>query len=377
MKALQRCPAVCWQDTQLEKELQRNMKQFIGCDAHKKFSVFVSLDEKGEFGRGEKIGHDRELFRHYLAGLPAGSDIALETSGSYYWIVDEMEQAGHHPHLAHARTAKRRMEGRHKTDERDARGLAMLLQNGTLPKVWIPSRELRDQREMLRWRMTLSNMRTRLKNRIHGVLLRYNLQSEYSDLFGDGGRADLLERLGDLPCYSKSSVVYQLQMVDSVESQLVESEAEIERMLYPSVERSLLDSLPCVGKILSAVLTLEIGDIRRFASGEHLASYAGLVECNRESADRKQKVGCPPDCNVYLKWAYVEAANLISVHRKKWPERHVAQLYERVKRSAKYHGKAAVAVGRHLAEASFAMLTRQQVYQDPKQNRKALSSTLG
>ena len=54
--------------------------------------------------------------------------------------------------MANAQTAKRRMEGRHKTDERDARGLAMSLRNGTLPRVWIPPAKLRDEREMLRWR---------------------------------------------------------------------------------------------------------------------------------------------------------------------------------------------------------------------------------
>ncbi|MGD1094170.1 MAG: IS110 family transposase, partial [Bryobacteraceae bacterium] len=59
---------------------------------------------------------------------------------------------GHQAQLANAQTAKRRMEGRHKTDERDARGLAMSLRNGTLPRVWIPPAKLRDEREMLRWR---------------------------------------------------------------------------------------------------------------------------------------------------------------------------------------------------------------------------------
>src|SRR5207253_763055 len=142
-------------------------------------------NEKGEYGPAARIGHDREVFHEFLKGLPPGSQIALETSGSYYWLVDEMERAGHQPQLAHALTAKRRMEGRHKTDERDARGLAMLLRNGTLPRVWIPPAALRDQREMLRWRMSLVRMKTQLKNRIHGVLLRYNLTIEASDLYGD------------------------------------------------------------------------------------------------------------------------------------------------------------------------------------------------
>jgi len=151
------------------------MEHFIGCDAHKKFSVFASINEKGEYGPTFRVGHDLKLFREFLKELPAGSQIALETSGCYYWMVDEMERAGHIPRLAHALTAKRRMEGRHKTNSRDARGLAMLLRNGTLPEVWIPPAELRDQREMLRWRMYLSQMRTRVKNRIHGVLQRYNI----------------------------------------------------------------------------------------------------------------------------------------------------------------------------------------------------------
>lgn len=353
------------------------MKQFIGCDAHKKFSVFASMDEKGEYGRTIRVGHDRAVFREFLRELPAGSEIALETSGCYYWIVDEMEQAGHQPRLAHALTAKRRMEGRHKTNERDARGLAMLLRNGTLPVVWIPPKELRDQREMLRWRMWLSHTRSRVKNRIHAVLQRYNVTIDYADLFGDGGRAELLRRLGEVPTYSRESLVEQLQTVDWLESQVEECEQVLEGMLYPSVERDLLDSLPCVGKVLSAVLALEMGEVRRFPSAEDFASYAGVVQRAVESADWKLHGRCPRDCNVYLKWAYVEAANLISIHRKQWAERHVVQLYERVKQSSKMHGKATVAVARHLAEASYWMLTKQEVYREPQSKRPVLSSTHG
>lgn len=353
------------------------MEQFIGCDAHKKFSLFASINEKGEYGLTFRVGHAREEFRKFLKGLPAGSKIALETSGCYYWIVDEMEQAGHVPMLAHALTAKRRMEGRHKTNERDARGLAMLLRNGTLPVVWIPPAELRDQREMLRWRMCLSRMRTRVKNRIHGLLQRYNLDIAASDLFGDLGRAELLARLEELPTYSRRSLLDQLGMVDTIETEISQCEQVLEEMLYPSVERDLLDSLPCVGKILSAVMALEIGKIGRFVRAERLVSYAGLVPVARESADWRRQDRCPRDCNVYLKWAYVEAANLISVHRKQWPERHVVQLYEKVKQRTKMHGKATLAVARHLAEASFWILSKQEMYQEPNSKRRTLSSTHG
>ncbi len=353
------------------------MEQFIGCDAHKKFSVFASINERGEYGPTIRVRHEREQFRGFLRELPAGSKIALETSGCYYWMVDEMEGAGHQPQLAHALTAKRRMEGRHKTNDRDARGLAMLLRNGTLPVVWIPPGELRDQREMLRWRMSLSHTRSRVKNRIHGVLQRYNVDVAVADLFGDRGRAELLSRQNELPPYSRRSVLEQLEMVDRLETQIADCEEIVKEMLRPSLERDLLDTLPCVGEILSAVLALEIGDVRRFAGPDRLVSYAGLVPVARESADWKRKDRCPRDCNTYLKWAYVEAANLISTHRQQWPERHAVQLYERVKQSTKMHGKAAVAVARHLAEASYWMLSKQEVYQEPQAKRQVLSSTPG
>src|SRR5947209_9756037 len=90
-----------------------------------------------------------------------------------------------------------------------------------------------------------------------------------------------------------------------------------------------------------------------------LSPCAGLVPSARESAERKRQGRCPRDCNVYLKWALVEAANLIACKQKMWPERHAVKLYQRVKQNTKMHGKAAMAVARHLAEASYWILTKQ------------------
>jgi transposase len=315
--------------------------------------------------------------RAFLEALPAASKIALETSGSYYWLVDEMERAGHQAQLAHALTAKRRMEGRHKTDERDARGLAMLLRNGTLPQVWIPPSELRDQREMLRWRMCLVESRSQIKNRIHGVLLRYNVQATASDLYGAAGREELQALWAELPEWTRQSVDEQLETIDHLDQQIEDCEQKLESLLEASAERDLLKTLPGVGRILSAVIALEIGDITRFATAQNLASYAGLVPAARESAGKKRKGKCPADCNTYLKWAFVEAGNVVAVHYKKWPGRHVAELYERVKQNTKMHGKATVAVARHLAEASYWMLTKQQIYREPHSPRPTLSSTHG
>ena len=253
------------------------MEQFIGCDAHKKFSVFVAVNEKGQAGEALRVMHDRQLYREFLARLPPQSAIAVEATGHYSWIVDEMESAGHRPMLANAMEAKRRMALTKKTDKLDARGLAILLRNGTLPEVWIPPRELRDQRELLRLRIFLVHLRTRVKNRIHGTLARHNVQVPGADLFGVAARLKLGARLPELPPHSREAIEQELATLDFLEMQIESAEQRLEMIMKVSVEADLLKTLPCVGKILSMVLMLEIGRVDRFPTAAHWPRSISIV----------------------------------------------------------------------------------------------------
>ena len=141
------------------------MKPILGCDAHKRYSVFVRLRENGKSDPPIRVAHDRGAFRSFLDSPGESSEIAIESTGHWYWLVDEVEKAGHHPHLAQPQAARQMMGKSHKTDAIDAKGLAILLRSGTLPEVWIPPGELRDQREILRTRMALRDLRTMLKHR--------------------------------------------------------------------------------------------------------------------------------------------------------------------------------------------------------------------
>jgi transposase len=141
-------------------------KQYIGCDAHRRYSVFVVMDDKGQASKPVRVEHDRSELREYLRRLPAGSRVAIESTGGWYWLVDEIEAAGLKPQLANAYQAKQRMTGRNKTDKFDARGLAMELLTGTLPTVWIPPAELRDLRGLMRTRLALRSCSTQVKNRV-------------------------------------------------------------------------------------------------------------------------------------------------------------------------------------------------------------------
>src|ERR1700682_603110 len=348
------------------------MEQFIRCDAHRKFSVFVAVNEKGQAGEALRVTHDRQVYREFLARLPAHSAIAVEASGSYSWLVDEMERSGHRPKLCNPLQAKRRMGLTKKTDKLDAKGLAILLRNGTLPEVWIPPSELRDQRELLRLRIFLVHLRTRVKNRIHGTLARHNVQIPGADLFGVAARQLLGARLPELPEHSREAIEQELATLDFLETQIESAEQRLEAIMQVSVEADLLKTLPCVGPILSMVLMLEIGKVERFPTAAHLASYAGLVPRVHSSGGRTRMGQVCRNVNRNLKWAFVEIGNLVVVNQRRLAGTHVVRLYQRIRR-AKNHQKAVVGGGGHLAEAAWWVLTRQENYREPHGSRAGRS----
>jgi hypothetical protein len=67
---------------------ERPVQSFIGCDAHRRYSVFVSVDEDGKSSKPTRVEHEGTAMAEYLASLPAGVDIAVEATGSWYWLVD-------------------------------------------------------------------------------------------------------------------------------------------------------------------------------------------------------------------------------------------------------------------------------------------------
>ncbi len=342
------------------------MKQFIGCDMHKKFSVFVAMDERGRTSPAVKVSNDSLELEAYLKKIPAGTPVGVEASGGWYWFVDRLEEAGLDVRLVHPLEAKKRMAGRNKTDALDAAGLAMLLRNGTLPEVWIPPAKLRDLRGLMRTRLALRHHTTTLKNRIHGAIRRYGQweEGEAKNLFIGKGRVQLSVYVGSLPEETRLATRHEWALVDEVERHIKELEQRIRLGIGQLGYVRLLKTMPGVGEILAATIYLEIGDVRRFATPERLASYAGLTPSVHASGGKVRLGRTSAIANHYLKWAFVEAANCTVMNKHRLQGRHVLDLYQRL-RQAKGHGKAAVAVGRHLAEASWWILQKQQAYREP------------
>jgi transposase len=116
---------------------------------------------------------------------------------------------------------------------------------------------LRDQREPLRLRIFLARLRTRVKNRIHGTLARFNVQVPGADLFGVAARQELGAWL---PQHSREAVEQELVALDFLETQIESAEQRPEAIMNVSVEADLLKTLPCVGTILSMLLMLEMAE---------------------------------------------------------------------------------------------------------------------
>ncbi len=178
--------------------------QYIALDAHKRYSLASVEHPTGGVIREARLEHRRGAVQEFLAQWDPGSPVVVETIGNWYWLVDEIEAAGMVPQLVHARKAKLMSGMINKTDKLDVRSLNRLQRTGTLPTVWIPPAELRDQRDLPRTRMVLTRERTRFKNRIHATLAKYGVPvPDVSDVFGRSGREVLTARVELLPPHTR------------------------------------------------------------------------------------------------------------------------------------------------------------------------------
>jgi transposase len=163
-----------------------NPSRWVGIDLHRRRSQIAIIDDEGELTLSRRIVNDRDTFRELL-GDPQATHVALEATYGWEWLAEMLEEAGYDVHLAHPLRTQAIAAARVKTDAVDAKTLAHLLRCALLPEAYIAPPELRDLRELLRHRATLTRMRTAVKNRVHALLARQGIRQEHSDLFGKGG----------------------------------------------------------------------------------------------------------------------------------------------------------------------------------------------
>lgn len=318
------------------------------------------------------------------------SHVAMESTGDYWKpIYNLLELEDLQPMVVNAQHIKA-VPGR-KTDVKDAEWITRLLRHGLVQGSFIPNREQRELREIVRYRRSIIEERTREVNRLQKVLEGGNikLSSVASDVLGVSARnmleaiikgekdtsilADFAQKKlktkkeelklaleGRLGAHQLYMIEKQLAHIDYINKLMSDLDAEIEKRMTPFKEDlELLDSIPGVGKRTAEQIIAEVGtDMSRFPTPGHLCSWAGMTPGHDESAGKKKSTKTRKG-NKKLRSALTEAAKVSS----RMKNTYLSAQYHRIA-ARRGKNKAAIAVGHTILSLVHILLTRKQEYVD-------------
>ncbi|GIQ62859.1 IS110 family transposase [Paenibacillus cisolokensis] len=359
-----------------------------GLDVHKKNVVAcVITPETKEIRTFSTMTDDLILLVDWIKSKGC-THVAMESTASFWKpIYNLLELENIQTLVVNAKSIKN-VPGR-KTDVKDAEWIASLLRHGLLQGSFIPNRDQRELRELIRYRRSLIDERAREVNRIQKVLEGTNikLSSVASDVLGKSGRAmieamiageenpELLSELaqgrlknkkaelqralnGLIGNHQKLMLAAQLRHIDYLDEEIGRLDEEIKRRMLPFEEDlELLDTIPGVARRTAETIAAEIGtNMDQFPSAAHLCSWAGLCPGQNESAG-KRKSGKTRKGNKKLRSALVEAARAAG----RTKNTYLSSQYHRIaaRRGA---NRAAVAVAHSILMIAYYILKRRQPY---------------
>ena len=282
--------------------------------------------------------------------------IVLESTGNLWIrIYDTLNQeAKFKVVLANPNKTRIIAEAKIKNDRIDARVLADLVRADLVAESYVPNKEVREQRALLRQRRSLVEDTVAIKNRIHNLLDKYDLKPEYSDLFGKQGR-EWLRNL-QLPAIERTILDVNLKQLESLEESIATLTVKIAQEVINRPDVKLLMGFTGIDYYSAMLLINEIGPIKRFPSAKKLVSYAGLAPGIRQSAEHTVHGRITRDGNKYIRWILIEAAQHASRYDPK-----LQGFYLRIKARRGYQ-KAITAVARKMLVSIYHVLNRQEEY---------------
>jgi transposase len=293
-----------------------NQHQFYcGIDVHARSMYVCVLRHEGEILLHRTMTAAPQPFLKSIAAYRDGLVVAVECLFTWYWRADLCTQAGIPFVLGHALSMTAIHGGQAKNDQLDAQKIAALLRGGMLPQASGYPEERRATRDRLRRRTPLMRKRAELLSHVQNTNAQYNLPEIGTKSAYKANREGVAARFND-PAVQKTIEValalityYDELLRDLALSILQTAKQHDAHTLY------LLQTVPGIGKILSLVLLYEIHDIGRFASVQDFASYARLVKCSKESADKRVGTSGKKIGKASFTWAFSEAATLFLRHK--------------------------------------------------------------
>jgi transposase len=274
-------------------------------DLHSNNVVIGVMDLDGKRVATGKVDCDLKEVVKFLAPYKSQLEqVAVESTYNWYWLVDGLQARQYPVVLANPAGMAQYCGLKHADDTHDAFFLAELLRLKILPTGHIYDAQLRPVRDLLRRRLMLVHHRTALMLSFKSLYTRTTGQEMTLNKLKNKEAQDLYE-------HPANQVIAGLQ-IKHIE-QLSESIEKIEKGVLASARElpyyAKLATLPGVGRILGMTITLEVGDIKRFAEPGHFASYCRTVAAQRFSNSKKKGENNSKCGNKYLSWAFVEAAN--------------------------------------------------------------------
>jgi transposase len=302
-------------------------KVMAGIDLHSNNVVIGVTDMDGKRVGNRKLPCELKEVVKFLAPFKKRLEkVAVESTYNWYWLVDGLRALNYPVVLANPAAMEQYSGIKHADDTNDSFFLAELLRLNILPTGHIYDPELRPVRDLLRRRMTLVHHRTALMLSFKGLYTRTT------------GQEMTLSKLKELEI-KEAQQLYEHpanQLIAGMQikhiEQLTESIEKIEKGVLASARElpsyAKLTTLPVVGRILGMTISLEVGDIKRFAGAGNFASYCRTVEAKCTSNSKKKGQNNSKCGNRYLSWAFVEAANFarrFDEQCRKWHERKAAK----------------------------------------------------
>lgn len=334
------------------------MQYYVGVDNHKKFSYLSVMDEKGVVVKEGKVVNTKEAVNKFLGKEYTKDTSAVLEAGRnwtvmYDWLEEELDEVK----LAHPLKVKAIAEAKIKTDKIDAKTLAHLLRCDLVPEAYVPDKDTRIVKNILRQRMFLVKLATMVKNRIHLIIDRHpevKNQIDLQDLFGKQGLEWL--KIVALPKEDRRILDEEFELLEYLNNKIASSNHWVTLIGKDDERVRLLMTIPGIGKFFALLIANEIDDISRFKDKSKLASYAGLIPSVFASADKVFHGRIVRHGNKYLRWAFVEAV---------WPairkDLSLREYYESLK-VRKGANQAKVAVARRLSIIVYRVLSQNRTY---------------
>lgn len=314
----------------------------IGLDYHPSFQQIALVDtDTGEVSE-RRLDHPEQAEQFYRDLYQRGVQVrvGMEASGHSRWFERLLEELGFELWIGDPAEIRSRRVRKQKTDRQDAELILQLLIEGRFRRIWVPSWENRNTRQLVWHRHRLVQMRTRVVNQLHAIALNEGLRRKRS-LWRSKGRAEL-EALSLAPWAARRrDDLYEL--LDRLEPTIAELTAAVEQEAAARPEAVRLMTHPGVGAITALAFVLIIGDAERFPNGKKLSSYLGLVPAEESSGDRRRLGHISKQGNSLLRCLLGEAAQAAVRSDPEWRRRYVRLAMRRQRAIAK------VAMARRLA----------------------------